>query len=148
MRLCTRKFDVILLSGVLEHLYQPDDTIREIARVLRKGGALFLDVPNEAGLYFRAGNFYERLRGRNWVVNLAPTFPPYHVFGFTPRSLRSLLAKHGLTPVKWRVYGGHAMVPASRGLMGRLEQAAARAVTALSELDRFGTYIETWAIRS
>ena len=64
-------FDVVLLSGVLEHLYHPDDTIREIARVLRKGGALFLDVPNEAGLYFRAGNFYQHLRGRNWVVNLA-----------------------------------------------------------------------------
>jgi 2-polyprenyl-3-methyl-5-hydroxy-6-metoxy-1,4-benzoquinol methylase len=141
-------FDVILLSGVLEHLYHPDDTIREIARVLRKGGALFLDVPNEAGLYFRSGNFYEHLRGRNWVVNLAPTFPPYHVFGFTPRSLRSLLAKHGLTPAKWRVYGGHAMVPASGGLMGSLEQGAARAVTALSKFGSLGTYIETWAIRS
>jgi len=144
----TDSFDVVILAAVLEHLYRPDDTIREIARVLRKGGVLFLDVPNEGGLYFKLGNLYQRVRGRNWTVNLAPTFPPFHVFGFTPRSLKALLAKHGLQPVKWRVYGGDAMVPASGGLMGSLEQAAARAVTALSEIDSLGTYIETWAIRS
>src|SRR5437016_5804732 len=64
-------FDVVVLSGVLEHLYHPNETISEVARILRLGGILFVDVPNEAGLYFRLGNLYERLRGRDWVVNLA-----------------------------------------------------------------------------
>jgi 2-polyprenyl-3-methyl-5-hydroxy-6-metoxy-1,4-benzoquinol methylase len=141
-------FDVVVLGAVLEHLYQPDETIREIARILRRGGALFVDVPNEAGLYFRLGNLYEHLRGRNWVVNLAPTFPPFHVFGFTPRALRTLLRKHGLVPARWRVYPGRSMVPSGNGLMGSLEQVAARGVTAISKLGSLGTYIEAWAIRS
>jgi SAM-dependent methyltransferase len=140
-------FDVVIFAAVLEHVYNPDETVAEIARVLRRGGALFVDVPNERGLYFRAGNLYQRLRGRDWVVNLAPTFDPYHLFGFSPRALRALLAKHGLRPVDWRVYGGTSMVPARGGLAGRLEQLAARAVTAVSNRGELGTYIETWAVK-
>lgn len=141
-------FDAVILAAVLEHLYDPDATVREIARVLRPGGAFFVDVPNEAGLYFRLGNLYQRLRGRDWVVNIAPTFEPFHVFGFSPRSLRALLRKHGLEARDWRVYGGRSMVPARGGLAGALEHLAARAVTAASNLGELGTYIETWAVKT
>ncbi|MDX6528172.1 MAG: hypothetical protein QOH41_462 [Blastocatellia bacterium] len=141
-------FDVVVLGAVLEHLYNPDEIIREIARILRPGGVLFVDVPNEAGLYFRLGNLYERIRGRDWVVNLAPTFPPFHVFGFTPHSLRRLLGKHGLVPTRWRIYGGQALVPSGNNLIGRIEQVAAQAVTALSRFGSLGTYIETWATKT
>jgi 2-polyprenyl-3-methyl-5-hydroxy-6-metoxy-1,4-benzoquinol methylase len=143
----TDSFDVVILSAVLEHLYEPDATVREIARILRKGGALFVDVPNEGGLYFVLGNLYERLRGRDWVVNLAPTFSPFHVFGFNPKSLRAMLRKHGLKPVYWRVYGGRAMVPTGGSLLGKLEHLAAHSVTAVSNFGSLGTYIETWAIK-
>lgn len=141
-------FDVVILGAVLEHLYNPDETVREIARILRPGGALFVDVPNEEGLYFRVGNFYQKLLRRDWVVNTAPTFSPFHLFGFGPRSLRTLLAKHGLEPRDWRIYGGRAMVPNRSGVIGVAEQLAAHAVTALSNMGSLGTYIETWAIKS
>ena len=141
-------FDAVILAAVLEHLYDPDTTVGEIARVLRPGGALFIDVPNEAGLYFRLGNLYQRLRGRDWVVNIAPTFEPFHVFGWSPRSLRALLAKHGLEARDWRVYGGRSMVPNRGGALGALEHLAARAVTAASNLGELGTYIETWAVKT
>jgi SAM-dependent methyltransferase len=141
-------FDAVILAAVLEHLYDPDETVREIARVLRPGGAFFVDVPNEAGLYFRLGNLYQKLRGRDWVVNVAPTFEPFHVFGFGPRSLRALLAKHGLAVREWRVYGGRSMVPGRGGAVGVVEHLAARAVTAASNLGELGTYIETWAVKS
>jgi len=140
-------FDCVVLAAVLEHLHNPDETVREIARILRPGGVVFLDVPNEHGLYFKIGNLYQKLRGRNWVVNIAPTFSPFHLFGFGPRSLRALLAKHGLEPLRWQVYPGRSMVPSRSGIAGKLETVAARAVTALSRLDSLGTYIETWAIK-
>jgi 2-polyprenyl-3-methyl-5-hydroxy-6-metoxy-1,4-benzoquinol methylase len=140
-------FDCVVLSAVLEHLYNPDETIGEISRILRRGGAVFIDVPNEEGLYFKVGNLYQRLRGRDWVVNVAPTFSPFHIFGFSPRPLRALLSKHGLRPHLWRVYPGRAMVPSRSGIVGRIERLAAQAVTALSKLDGWGTYIETWAIK-
>lgn len=144
----SNSFTVVLLSAVLEHLYNPDETISEIARILRPGGALFLDVPNEAGLYFRLGNLYQKLRGRNWVVNLAPTFPPFHVFGFTPKALRMLLSKHGLEVRNWNVYAGQSLVPPHGGLIGRFEQYAARLVTRVSQRGELGAYIETWAVKS
>jgi SAM-dependent methyltransferase len=140
-------FDVVILAAVLEHLYNPNETMSEIARVLRRGGALFVDVPNESGLYFRIGNLYQKLRGRDWSVNLAPTFPPFHVFGFNPRSLQALLEKHSLKQKYWRVFGGEAMLPAHGGAVGALERLAAHAVTAASKLGEMGTYIETWAIK-
>lgn len=141
-------FDVVILSAVLEHLYTPDETVGEAARVLRRGGALFIDVPNETGLYFRVGNLYQRLRGRDWSVNLSPTFEPFHVFGFNTRSLRALLAKHGLRVAVWRCYGGRAMLPRRGGLVGALEGLAANAVTALSDRGDLGLQIETWAVKS
>jgi SAM-dependent methyltransferase len=140
-------FDVVVMGSVLEHLYNPDETVREIARVLRRGGALYVDVPNEVGLYFRVGNFYQKLRRRDWVVNTAPTFSPYHVFGYGPKSLRALLAKHGLRPKVWQVYAGEAMVPARGGALGALERLAAQVVTAASSVGDLGTYIETWAVK-
>ena len=115
-------FDVVILAAVLEHLYNPDEIIEEIARILRPGGALFVDVPNEQGLYFRAGNLYQRLRGRDWSVNVAPTFDPFHIFGFNPRALRKLLNKLGFEIKDWRVYGGKSFLPQRSGLVSHLEK--------------------------
>ena len=140
-------FDVVILSAVLEHIYNPDEVIKEIARILRPGGALFLDVPNEKGLYFRMGNLYQRLRGRNWTVNLAPTFEPFHVFGFNGRALRMLLAKYGLTVKDWHVYGGRSVLPRRNSFLGHLEHRASQLVTVISNWGGLGTYIETWVVK-
>lgn len=141
-------FDVVVLAAVLEHLYHPAMTIESISSVLRPGGILFVDVPNEGGLYFRLGNLYEFLRRRRSTVNLAPTFAPYHVVGFTPVSLRKLLGKYGLEPVTWRVYGGISCLPRRAGVVGLLESIAVKVVTFASRAGEMGTYMETWARRT
>jgi len=138
-------FDIVILSAVLEHLYDPDLVIKKIAEVLRPGGFVMLDVPNEKGLFFKVGNFYQKVRRRKWCVNLAPTFSPFHVFGFGPRSLKKLLAKHGLEPKVWEVFGGTSLVSAHGGLLGQLESLGSKAVLRLSNLGEMGTYIQTWA---
>jgi len=136
-------FDVVILSAVLEHLYNPDETIAEVSRILRPGGACFFDVPNERGLYFRMGNLYYKLRGRDFCVNLSPTFAPYHVFGFSKRSLRLLLAKHGLKIIYLRSYGG--IFPPSN--LSKLQILAAKIISKLSGIVKMGTYIEAWALK-
>jgi ubiquinone/menaquinone biosynthesis C-methylase UbiE len=84
-------FDAITMNAIIEHLYDPYGTMREVYRILKPGGLLWFDAPNEDGLYMRIGNLYMRAQGRDWVITLAPTFPPYHVQGFNRRSLRRLL---------------------------------------------------------
>lgn len=92
--------------------------------------------------------------GRVWkkrrttrVINLSPTFSPFHVFGFTPRSLRALLSKHGLKPEVWRLYEGICLLPESGGFAAMVEKLAARVVTRLSKLAGLGNYVETWAVK-
>lgn len=140
-------FDGVILQALLEHLYNPDETIREIARVLKPGGVVYADVPNEEGLYSLLGNLYQRLRARDWVINLSPTFSPFHVFGFGPRSLRALYKKHNLRPVEFRIGGGQSSLPRSKGLFGTLEQLGASAITDLSNALGMGTYIASWAMK-
>lgn len=41
----TNSFDIVVASHVLEHLYQPEDTMKEILRVLRPGGIAIIGVP-------------------------------------------------------------------------------------------------------
>jgi 2-polyprenyl-3-methyl-5-hydroxy-6-metoxy-1,4-benzoquinol methylase len=42
----TGAFDVVTMLGVLEHLSKPKEALREVARVLRVGGAVAVIVPN------------------------------------------------------------------------------------------------------
>jgi hypothetical protein len=113
----------------------PTRLIGEISRILRPGGAVFIDVPNEDGLYFKVGNLYNRLRGRDLVVNADPTFSPYHVFGFS-----SVFEKHYYRNTgSSRSYGEPIpvarWVPSRSGPVGMIEGLAAHAVTVVSKLN-------------
>ena len=40
------EFDYIILADVLEHLHNPDETLRKLAKRLKKGGAFLCSIPN------------------------------------------------------------------------------------------------------
>ncbi|MBK8809901.1 MAG: class I SAM-dependent methyltransferase [Acidobacteria bacterium] len=142
------EFDCIFLSAVLEHLYNPMEIVGEISRILKPGGLFYFDVPNESGLYFVLGNLYYRILGRKWTVNLAPTFSPYHLFGFNRRSLTRLLERNGLRIKELKICGGTSFVPETEGFNGKFESFAAGIVTEVSKFGSMGTYIEGWAGKS
>jgi SAM-dependent methyltransferase len=141
------EFDVVILSAVLEHLYNPDEVVAEISRITRRGGLFYFDVPNEQGLLFKVGNFYQKVRRNGWSVNLSPTFTPFHIFGFSPKSVKMLLGKHGFGIKKMGVYGGISLVPNGNGIRGKIEAGAAKAITAVSNVGNLGTYIMGWAVK-
>ena len=97
-------FDLVLLSGVLEHVYDPVRMLRDASRFICPWGLVFVDVPNEASFVQRLARLYFRVRGRDWTAALSPTFPPYHVVGFTARSLRFAFERSALTPLTIRTY--------------------------------------------
>jgi 2-polyprenyl-3-methyl-5-hydroxy-6-metoxy-1,4-benzoquinol methylase len=138
-------FDAVVLAAVLEHLHEPSLVLERIASLLKPRGVLFLDVPNESGLYFNAGNFWNKLQRRDWVVNLSPTFSPYHVFGFNKRSLAAMLRKSRLEPEVWRVYPGTSVLPLKPSLRGVVEWLGSRAVHAVAKTGDQGTYLECYA---
>jgi 2-polyprenyl-3-methyl-5-hydroxy-6-metoxy-1,4-benzoquinol methylase len=117
-----RQFDVILFAAILEHLYRPADVLRRARRSLLSGGLIFIDVPNEDSLSMTLGNLYMRVRGRDWCVNMSPTFSPYHVVGFTPDSLRRALKSTGFDVVRMTKPRWSNSLPQPRGLTEAIER--------------------------
>jgi SAM-dependent methyltransferase len=77
-------FDAITMWDVLEHLHEPLYSLREIRRILRPGGVLFVRVPN-------AASYVARMCGRYWSGYDLPR----HMTLFTPRTLGRALAQAG-----------------------------------------------------
>lgn len=140
-------FDVVTLGAVLEHVFNPVEILREINRVLRPGGMLWLDIPNEAGAFYRLGNLYQRMHRRDWVVNLSPTFPPYHVFGFTPRSMRCLAKLTGFDIVELKTYAASAVIDTRESPVSPVIRPVVRWLLGVSERIGAGTYMDVWAIK-
>jgi ubiquinone/menaquinone biosynthesis C-methylase UbiE len=44
--LCDNTFDVIFSAGLLEHFSEPEKMVKEMARILKPGGLLIIQIPN------------------------------------------------------------------------------------------------------
>ncbi|EPR66469.1 class I SAM-dependent methyltransferase [Cyclobacterium qasimii] len=78
-----KKFDVITLFHVLEHVHKLNKTIDILLNRLKKRGTLFIAVPNRDSL--DASTFKE-----NW----AALDVPRHLYHFNPSSMEYLTDKH------------------------------------------------------
>lgn len=84
-----RRFDVVTLFNVLEHLADPVAVVQEIRDVvLTPGGVLVVDVPNDFNAFQLAGRKAHDL-AEWWVA------PPGHLNYFSPATLRGLLEGEG-----------------------------------------------------
>lgn len=82
-------YDVVLLLQVLEHLEFPLDGLKEIHRILKKGGRVFISVPQAAGDHFE----------------------PHHYFNYTQYGLQSVLRQSGFRILEqYRLSGMFAYV--------------------------------------
>jgi SAM-dependent methyltransferase len=82
-------FDVIRLGNVVEHLPNPKATFREIGRILKPKGLVYLTVPNTRSLVFW-------LFRENWYALDAPR----HVISYSPKTLRALATATGFEVVR------------------------------------------------
>lgn len=80
-------FDVVTLWHVLEHVYDPAEQIREISRILKPDGMVFISVPNFMSI--------QAVWGRDMWFHLDP---PRHIWHFTQDTLTFLLEENGFVP--------------------------------------------------
>jgi SAM-dependent methyltransferase len=140
------QWDVVILAAVLEHVYDPMALLSRVHAGLRRGGVVFIDVPNECSFYSRMGNLYLRLTGKDWAINLSPTFPPFHVVGFCPASLKWALGRTGFYPVHFDLYKMDGCLPRRDGAMkARIENAGLRLSLVLGQGLGMGAGITCWA---
>lgn len=89
-----------------------------------------------------------RLRATDWAINLSPTFPPFHVVGFCPISLRYLLDRTGFHPIRFELHRWNIPLPPTDGCLGTLERVGLNAVLSLGKLIGMGAGMTCWAVRS
>lgn len=87
-------FDVITASEILEHLYEPQELINEVCRILRPGGLFWGTTPSAKGIT-------PRLLGIDWTV----IAPPEHIQLFSKKGMRGMLKKAGFSDIKLQTHG-------------------------------------------
>ncbi|TCK28186.1 methyltransferase family protein [Ancylobacter aquaticus] len=83
-----RFFDFITFGAVLEHLYDPAESIESAMRWLRPGGIIQIEVPSSGHFMAKLFNLYFMMRGTNYVTNLSPMHAPFHLYEFSLESFR------------------------------------------------------------
>ena len=78
------RYDVIVMSNVLEHVECPVRTLEEVHRRLAPGGEVWISCPN-------ANSLARQWFGRSWIN----WHPPFHLAHFTADRLIGLLASSG-----------------------------------------------------
>ncbi len=98
-------FDAVLLIDVLEHVKNPRHFLGRVARLLRPGGLVALQLPNTHFTLLKAAVIHRGLRRESHVVFDAEE----HVCHYTEQTLASMLETAGLElvdarpgrPVQW-----------------------------------------------
>jgi len=82
-------FDVVIMTHTIEHLPDPANFLKEIHRILKKDGIIYLSTPN-----FDSHNS-RRFKEKWWALQ-----PEYHLYFFSPKTLRAMLKKSKFKIIK------------------------------------------------
>ena len=80
-----KKYSVITLWHVLEHVYDLNETLQKLKNLLEETGTIFIAVPN-----------YESYDARQYLENWAAYDLPRHVWHFSEQTMKRVLVKNGL----------------------------------------------------
>jgi len=84
-------FDAITLWHVMEHVHELQAYVQQLKNLLKDNGRLFIAVPNYTS--------YDA----KWYQEYWAAFDvPRHLYHFSPRSMRTLMEKHGLKVIQYK----------------------------------------------
>jgi 2-polyprenyl-3-methyl-5-hydroxy-6-metoxy-1,4-benzoquinol methylase len=87
-------FDFISFGAVLEHLYDPSDSINKALKWLKPGGIIHIEVPSADWLISKIINTFYKLRGTDYIGNISPMHVPYHLYEFSINSFKEHSKKY------------------------------------------------------
>lgn len=97
-------FDFITFGAVLEHLYDPSESLRKALGWLKPGGVIHAEIPSSNWLTNKIVNFLYKVRGMDYVGNISPMHTPYHLYEFDIKSFILNSKIHGYEVVKYQYY--------------------------------------------
>jgi hypothetical protein len=90
-----KKFSLILISQVVEHILNPHQLMEAVTAKIYPGAAVYIDVPNPAGLVPMLKRF--NVLKKKYADEYLFIQPPWHYVAYYQQSLRFLLNSHNLT---------------------------------------------------
>jgi 2-polyprenyl-3-methyl-5-hydroxy-6-metoxy-1,4-benzoquinol methylase len=87
-------FDFISFGAVLEHLYNPSDSILKAMKWLKPNGIIHIEVPSSNWLTGKIVNLFYKLTGTDYVGNLSPMHEPFHLYEFGLKSFNEHARQH------------------------------------------------------
>jgi SAM-dependent methyltransferase len=93
----TDSFDVVTLFYVIEHVNDPLGLLKEVKRILKPDGLIFLRWPHSTPIVRILGPFSKKL-------DLYHT--PYHLYDFSPRTMEKMLTFCGFREIE-TIIGGN-----------------------------------------
>lgn len=124
-------FDFVSCNHVLEHIFETEQFLCEIRRVLQPGGLAVISVPNCAAWMNRVAFLFggqplgSEVGTRSVTYGFWPGFmqdrlkqfdPSGHIRDFTPRSLHDLTAACGFKPAGWWAQNGGLIATLQRNI--------------------------------
>jgi SAM-dependent methyltransferase len=114
-------YDVVVLANVLEHAWDPVQMLAEVRPRLRPEGQVWISCPNAASLW-------RRVFRRSWVS----WHVPYHLWHFSPATLKKVLKRAGYevsslqtyTPALWMAQSLCVSLAAREGRSNRVMRSA------------------------
>ncbi len=90
-KLTPSRFDAVSLLGVIEHVLDPPQLIRQCRSVLKKNGVIIIQTPNSS-------SFLAKALGKLWP----PYSPVEHIHICGHRSMQKVLSESGFTKIKFK----------------------------------------------
>jgi len=114
--LADERFDAVVFSDVLEHVYDPRTVLERYLELVRPGGRVFVSVPNAVVWTNRFRWLAGRVRYEDTGI-----MDRTHIRFFTFETARELVASAGcrVDHVSSTPYLARAVLPAVKGLIGR-----------------------------
>ena len=118
-------FDVITLWDVLEHFEDPLSQLREVNRLLKPGGVMLVDTPNQGSLIRSVAHFLYRISGGLVDLPVRKLYHQFHLYYFDTATLGRLLEEAGFQLVHLE----GRPIPDEKGRAGFLGRLAVKAIS-------------------
>lgn len=110
-------FDVVTMTDVFEHITEPERMLKEVYRILKRNGILFIKVPN--GLFNLFKFYVAKITGRLKNYDIFDSYE--HVVHYSQETLKLMLEKYGFKVIKTFI-GKPIQLPAWHNYVGQYYQ--------------------------
>jgi ubiquinone/menaquinone biosynthesis C-methylase UbiE/rRNA maturation protein Nop10 len=104
-------FDFISFGAVLEHLYDPSESILKAMKWLKPNGIIHIEVPSSDWLIGKIVNLFYKLKMTDYVSNLSPMHEPFHLYEFGLKSFQEHSKKYGYELAFHEYYACQTFMP-------------------------------------